>query len=131
MNDAVITIHLRNFTTAAAQHQRLDRDYRAAWRYKHKRAEIAPQRRQALLATQQAANRIRNTLPDTEPSHLTHLARNLLERWDNYRRNHAIMLAEYNHHNRHHNDTSRATFETALREAIETLNTITNTTENT
>lgn len=122
MNDTHILRNLTAFTSAAHEHQTLDRQYRAAWRYQHKREEIRQPRQKALNATERAYNQLRQSLIDlTEPTHLSRTARDIMEKWDNYRRNHAIMIAEYNSHNRQHTDTSRATFETTLKQTAEYL----------
>lgn len=126
MNDTQLHHRLRQYILAAAEHQRLDREHRANWRYKHIQEQIRIQRRQALHTTERAYTTLLNTITDLpEPTHLSRTARDLLQKWDNYRRNHAIMIAEYNRPNQLHTAESRNTFETTLRQTAEHLKTIT------
>lgn len=122
MNDNVILLHLTDFITWSTKHQAHDSEYRKNWRYLHKRAEIGPKRADALRRTEAIAARLHQAIADPpEPTYYTRTSREILELWNRYRGNHAIMLEEYNPQNVQHERESRIKFQFHLKELAQKL----------
>jgi len=122
MNDRQIQIRLSQFCIDAAKHQHLDKLFREAWRYQHKRDELRQPKNTALDLTERAATHLLEAIIEIdEPTYLSRLARALIEKWETYRRNYAVYIAEKHGENLRHLNSSRLDFESSMKKTGEIL----------
>lgn len=115
---------LTSFLQAIRDHLSVNDEYRAAWRYIAKRAQLKEPRRQTLQTAEIRRNQLHNLIIDAtdEITYLDRQARALIEKWDN--RTHALEIyrAEKNGNNLGHLHSAEKSLKTKCAEIIEIIN---------
>lgn len=115
---------LTSFLQAIRDHLSVNDEYRAAWRYIAKRAQLKEPRRQTLQTAETRRNQLHNLIIDAtdEITYLDRQARALIGKWDARTQQLEIYRAEKNGHNLGHLHSAEKALKNKCAEIIEIIN---------